>query len=158
MVLQLKRPFTLGDPEKVNCQKDPAKAWEPHTLQRERGNRCICSPCTTFYFIFPAGSGLFRLGRVVLRVPGTTLARSERGPIKAGGGRNGVGVRVRSNCKAARPGRSGRPGGCPCCPGWKARGWDPSWLQGCEPSPHRHRGQRGTGSQGTEHEIQTHGS
>ena len=37
----LECPFTLGDPEYVNCHKDTGK-MELHTLQKECGNKCTC--------------------------------------------------------------------------------------------------------------------
>jgi hypothetical protein len=109
------------------------------------------------------GSGLFCLGRVVLRVAGATLSRAEGGPegqLRPMAGEAG-GMQP-LECGEARPrpgGSCGRPGqDAPATQGGRHRTVTGPRLQGRGSRPHGHPGMWSTGSFDTEHETQAHDS
>lgn len=108
------------------------------------------------------GSGLFCLGRVVLRVEGTTLSQAEGGPkgqLRPVAGEAGGMQPLECSEARLRPGGScGRPGaGASAAHGERHRAGTEPWRQGRGPRLQRHTGKWDTGSHNTEHEPQAQG-
>lgn len=106
------------------------------------------------------GSGLFCLGRVVLRVAGATLSRAEGGPegqLRPVAGEAGGTRPLECSEARLRPGGScGRPGRVPPLPRVEGTGLGPGHGYRAVDQATRAPREAGTGSRDSKHETQAH--